>query len=126
MEAPFYTGPILVRLALRPVANASAALVSNNAEAVVLDLVQPTGSGGRLLSWAGQAGLAEVGERRHDARDQKVSRSHRADANKETCDRDQQRDHHEAETWSRSNETGRISRRVQYRQLRFQRCRRGL
>ena len=30
--------------------------------AVVLDLVQPAGTGGRLGGWAGQAGLAEVGE----------------------------------------------------------------
>jgi hypothetical protein len=33
-----------------------------HSEAVVLDLVQPTGTGGRLRGWARKAGLAEVGE----------------------------------------------------------------
>ena len=33
-----------------------------HAEAVVLDLVQPARTGGRLGGWAGQAGLAEIGE----------------------------------------------------------------
>ena len=31
-------------------------------EAIVLDLVQPPSPSGRHVGWAGQAGLAEVGE----------------------------------------------------------------
>src|SRR5262249_26919511 len=44
------------RKAARPIA------AHQHTEAVVLDLVQPPGPRGRLGDWAGQAGLAEVGE----------------------------------------------------------------
>src|SRR5262249_61844636 len=33
-----------------------------HSEAIMLDLVQPPSPNGRLVGWAGQAGLAEVGE----------------------------------------------------------------
>jgi hypothetical protein len=33
-----------------------------HSESVVFDFVQPTGPSGRFLGWAGQAGLAKVGE----------------------------------------------------------------
>src|SRR6266581_3035906 len=54
------TGEVIAGVAIEP--HSWAVLPGNDSEAVVLDLVQPTGARGRLLGWAGQAGLAEGGE----------------------------------------------------------------